>query len=122
MSRLLAGMFVTSLPSMTTRPEVGVSKPGHDPERGRLPAAGRAEQGEELAGLERDVDLLDRREVAEFLVQLLQLEIRHQRPATGATPRPGRRPTKRIPSSASQVRPKLMIVRAAAGFACVWPT
>ena len=119
----LVGRNIRDVVALDDHPSRGrCLEPGDDPECGRLPAARRAEEGKKLTGLEGDVDLLDGREVAELLVQLLQLEVGHQRPATGATPRPGRRPTKRIPSSASQVSPKLMIVSAAAGFACVWPT
>jgi hypothetical protein len=95
---------------------------GHDAKSRGLSAPGRTQQGEELAGLERDVDLLKRGEVPEFLVQVLELEIGRQRaPPTCTAPRPGRRPTIRIPSSASQVMPNEMMVRAAAGFALVWP-
>ena len=36
-----------------------------------------ANDGVEIIRLEGDVDLLDCREVAELLVQLLQLEVRH---------------------------------------------
>jgi hypothetical protein len=95
---------------------------GDDAKRRRLPAAGRAEQREELARLDGDVDLLDRREVAKLLVELFQFQIGHQRvPPTCTVVRPGRLPTRRIPSSASQVIPKEMIVSAAAGLALVWP-
>ena len=53
MSRLLAGSAVTSLPPTSTWPGVGVLEPGEHPQRGRLAAAGRAEQGDQLAGRER---------------------------------------------------------------------
>ena len=55
----------------------GALEAGHDAKGRRLSAPGRPEQGEELAGLERDVDLLDRGELPEALVQVLQLQIRH---------------------------------------------
>ena len=49
MSRLLVGSRVTSLPPTTTRPTVGVLEAGDQPQRGRLAAAGRPEQRDQLA-------------------------------------------------------------------------
>src|SRR5918992_30550 len=98
---------------------------GHDPKGGRLPAAARTKESEELAALEGDVELAEGHDVAsEALVQVLQLEVGHYRaPPICTWRRPRRpRPRKRIPSIAIQVIPKLMIESAPAGFAYVCPT
>jgi hypothetical protein len=48
-------------------------------QRGRLPAPGRAEQGEELPRRHFDVDAVHRDEVLELLAQLLEADLsRHQ--------------------------------------------
>ena len=70
MSRRLGGTRVMSLPSTRIAPGVGAVEAGDEAERGRLAAAARAEQGEELALLEREVDPVERDDVAERPAQL----------------------------------------------------
>ena len=77
MSRLLGGIPVMSLPSTTIRPSSGPVEAGDEAERGRLAAAGGAEQREELALAERDVDPVQRLDGAEVAVEVLQLEVAH---------------------------------------------
>jgi hypothetical protein len=52
-------------------------QPGDHPQRRGLAAAGRPEQDEELAVLDRQVDPLDRDEVGERLVQALEADLSH---------------------------------------------
>ena len=66
----------TSTPSIRIRPSVGRSKPGHHPQRRRLAAAARAEQREELAAAELEVEPADGGEVAEALGDALKLDAR----------------------------------------------
>ena len=60
MSRLLGATPVRSLPSTRMRPDVRAVEPGDEAQRGRLAAARRAEQRQELALAERDVDAFQR--------------------------------------------------------------
>ncbi len=89
---------------------------GNEAQRRRLAAAARAEQRHELAGLEGEVDPLERRHRPEGAPQLLELDVGHYLPIPTRTVRwPPRRPTRRIESIAAHVIPKLISVAAAAG-------
>ncbi len=59
-----------SSPSISTRPEVGCSKPGDHPQRRRLAAAAGAEQREELPLGELEVELANGDDVVEVLADL----------------------------------------------------
>ncbi len=50
---------------------------GDDVERGRLAAAGRPDQGDELAVLDRERDVVDGDHVAVALDQILQTDLSH---------------------------------------------
>src|SRR5581483_5114460 len=94
---------------------------GDEPERGRLAAARRPEQRQELALSERDVDAVQRPDGAEVAMQVLQLEKSHGRylaPASWSCP-PRRRPMKSRLSIAAHVIPKLINVKAAAPYGSV---
>ena len=71
MSRLFGATSVMSLPVDDDATRVGAVEAGHESQRGRLAAPGRAEQGEELALAERDVDAVQRLDRAEVAVQVL---------------------------------------------------
>src|SRR5205814_257555 len=97
------------------RAGVGPVEAGHEPQRGRLAAARRPEQREELALLELEVDRVERDDRPEGPTDLSELEVRHQWVAAtcmGRTRRP--RPSTRIPSIAAHVIPKLISDSAAA--------
>ena len=96
MSRLFGGTWVMSLPSTTIRPGRPVEA-GDEPQRRRLAAAPTAEQREELALLERDLDPVERDDVAERAVQALELE----RTPSACTIRTGRPRAATDDSSAS---------------------
>ena len=53
----------------------GLLEPGHEAQRGRLAAAGRAEQGEERSGRDGQVELFDRGEPGEALLDADELEV-----------------------------------------------
>ena len=75
MSRRFGGMPVTSLPSTRMLPGVGLVEAGDEPQRGRLAAAARPEQRDELARAEREVDALEGGHGAEGAPQLLELDV-----------------------------------------------
>ena len=77
MSRLFGGTPRQVLAVDDDPARVGAVEAGHEPKRGRLAAAARAEQRDELAGLEREVDALQRIDRPERAPQLLQLDVRH---------------------------------------------
>ena len=110
-------MRVTSLPPTTMLARVGLVEAGDEAQRGRLAAAARPEQRDELALSEREVDALERRHGAEGAPQPSELDVRrHQRPIPTRTVRwPPRRPIRRIESIAAHVIMKLISVAAAAG-------
>src|SRR5690606_19966077 len=61
----------------TEKPDVapvGGLEPGDEPEQGGLARARRAEQGQEFAVLDREIDLADRGEGAELLVDVADLD------------------------------------------------
>ena len=60
MSRLLAGTWVRSRPATVIRPASASSSPAEQPQRGGLAAAGRPEQGDQLAGLQGQVEPVQR--------------------------------------------------------------
>ena len=92
---------------------------GDEPQCGRLAAAGRSEQRDELALLELEVDPVERRHRAEHAPQAVDLEVRHQRAPAISVRRPGRpRPTSRSENIAAQVIVKLRNDTAAAPYAC----
>ena len=95
-------------------------EPCDEPQRRRLAAAGRAEQRDELALLELEVDAVERGHGAEDAAQAPQLEEAHRRPPGSGEIRPERpRPTTSSASIAAQVIAKLSSDTAAAGYACV---
>ena len=59
MSRSLGGTSFTSRPPMWISPSVGVVQPGDHVEQRRLAAARGADQDQELAGVDLDVDALE---------------------------------------------------------------
>ena len=65
---------VTSLPPIAMLPAVGSSKPGDHAEHGRLAAARRPEEGDELAALDVEVEVLDHGGVGEGLADVLDAE------------------------------------------------
>ena len=75
--RWFGARLVTSVPSMAMVPAVGRSKPGDHPERGRLAAARRAEEGHELAAFGGQVEVLDRGHVAEPLLDPVEFQEGH---------------------------------------------
>ena len=60
MSRLAADRPVMSLPPTMMSAGVGVLQPREQPQRGGLAAAGRAEQHDQLAGLQGQVEVVER--------------------------------------------------------------
>src|SRR5262249_4112820 len=103
------------------RAGVGAVEAGDEPEGGRLPAPGRAEQREGLTLLECGGDPIPCHHRGAGPPKVVQLEVRHQRaPATcAALGRP--RPTNRRPSIAAQTIRKLSSESAAASYGCVSP-
>ena len=77
-----AAACVASTPSMLDRARVGRLEPGDDPQQRGLAAAGRAEQGGQLAGGEGHVDVVEGDEVAEALVDAADLDA-HERASLG---------------------------------------
>ncbi len=74
--RLSGGSWVTSPPAELD-PALGRQVEATDhPERRRLAAARRPEQGEELAGPDRERDGVDRHDLAEPLRQALEADLR----------------------------------------------
>ena len=65
--RLYGGSHVTSWPLSSMRPDVGCLEAADHPQGRRLAAARRAEEAEELAGLDLEVDVVDRHGLAEAL-------------------------------------------------------
>src|SRR5713101_476389 len=63
---------------------VGPVEAGDEAERGRLAAAGRAEQREELALPQLDLDSVERLDAAEVAVEVLQLEKGHLAGSSGS--------------------------------------
>jgi hypothetical protein len=76
MSRSRARLKVTSSPSSRIEPE-GQFEPGDHAQRRRLAAAGRAEQAEEIAVLDREARIPHRREGAEPLHQIVDPDFGH---------------------------------------------
>ena len=68
---------VTSRPSMRIAPAVGISKPATMRKVVVLPQPRRAEEGDELAALDGEVELLHHGLLAEALVHVVDLEKRH---------------------------------------------
>ena len=64
-----------SWPPIRTAPWVGLDEARDHAQDGRLAAARRAEEGEELAGLDRDVDIVDRPEGAEIHRYGVELDV-----------------------------------------------
>ena len=75
--RLFGGSSVMSLPSIVIVPAVGCSKPAIMRSVVVLPQPDGPEEGDELAPLGREVEVLDRREGAELLLDVGQLEEAH---------------------------------------------
>src|SRR3954451_2862491 len=98
---------------------VGSIEAGDDAERRRLAAARRAEQRQELALAELDLDSVERLDGAEVAVEVLQLQKSHQRVAGTTAPRtPRLRPMSKSDAIAAHVIPKLIRVSAPAGNPC----
>ena len=89
--RFSVGVRVMSEPPTCTSPASGRSKPGQDPQRGRLAAAGRAEQADELAGLDLEVERLERHRRAERLAHAAHRHCRHEPTPPSVVSRPRRR-------------------------------
>jgi hypothetical protein len=100
------------------RARVGTVEAGDQAERGRFPASRRPEQGKELAGIELDLDPVQRHHRAERPTELPELKVRHQRVAAPAG-RGRPRPTNRSASIAAQTMRKLSSESAAASYGCV---
>ena len=71
-SRSAGGTSFTGRPPMKRRPWSGVSRPGQQAEQRGLPAAGRSEQDQALAGRDLEVDARARPGRAEALAHLLE--------------------------------------------------
>ena len=63
--------------AMTMSPEVGVVEAGDHPQQGRLAAAGRADQHDELAVLDPQVDVDEHLALAVALVERVDMQSRH---------------------------------------------
>ena len=74
--RLYGGTRETSSPSSRIAPSVGRLEAGDHPQRGRLAAARRAEQREELARGDGEVGVVDGDEVGEALGDMVDLDDR----------------------------------------------
>ena len=64
---------VTSRPSIWIAPEVGYLEAGHHAQGRGLAAAGRAEEGDELAALDIEVELLHHGLLAEVLAHVAEI-------------------------------------------------
>ena len=78
--RLNAGSLVTSSPSSSTRALGGLLEARDHAERRGLPAAGRAEHGEELAARDVELHLAHGREVPEALGDAVEPDARVSAP------------------------------------------
>ena len=72
MSRLAADRLVMSLPPTTTRPVSASSQPREQAQGRGLAAAGRAEQRDQLAGMQGQVQVIERDHRAVVPAQSLQ--------------------------------------------------
>ena len=68
----VGGSVSTGSPSMRTDPEVCSSKPGHHHHGGGLAGTARTQQGNKLAGLDRQVQLVNGNDVAVVLADLAE--------------------------------------------------
>ena len=73
--RLYGGSHVTSWPWSSMRPDVGCFEAADHPEGRGLAAARRAEEAEELAVLDLEVDVVDRDLVAELLDDIDEADV-----------------------------------------------
>ena len=80
MRRFAGGTWVTSTPPMKIVPSVTTSRPAIMRKKGRLAAAGRPEQGAELAAVDGQVDILDRLDGPETLFDAAQFDFDHLTP------------------------------------------
>ncbi len=81
-----------SRPGERDRSLVGRLEPGDHPQGGRLAGARRAEQGEELPAGDREVDAVDRHDVAEHLANALEPHVGRLGGCRGLRLGRGRRP------------------------------
>ena len=116
MPRFDGGRSLTTLPSILSVPPVMSSRPAIRRSKRRLAAAGRADEDDELARLDVEVDALDDVDGAERLLDAAELKIGHYLPSpprrpfpkkaspaasrTARPPRPAIRPPKPWPASA----------------------
>ena len=78
MSRSFGAMLLTTLPPMRSSPSVMSSRPGDHVQRRRLPAARRADEDDELAVGDVEVDLVDgQRAVGIALGDVVQDDVGH---------------------------------------------
>ncbi len=72
MPRSLGWMSLTTLPSISIVPRGDVLEPGDHAQQRRFPAAGRADEDDEFAIVDVDVDALDDIDRAEALADIRQ--------------------------------------------------
>src|SRR5690606_18385298 len=87
-------------PINVDRPCGGVLQPRHHPHEGRLPAARRPQEDQELAVFDGETDAVHRPDIAEVLSHVLQLDPCHPHPS------PPYRPARPTGSGAHEAGPR----------------